>query len=248
MPKLTYKFFSLLSKAPQLRTLNVDNIYLPQQDLIQIGNNCPLLEELTLNECIGYYDADEGLKAVFIRCLNLKYLDIGFNKRLKGTCFEYLPPHLLYLNIGMCHRLNSEAFLHVAEKAANLETLILKFFSSKVNDMIRKLMKLRFLSITGSGFLGLDLSYLNELEVVNLHVYRGNVIHTLQSLRECPKLRALEVGNIFGVAGEFDQYIPSLKNLNALTHLSLQNFKNLDGLVDYVQNSQLKVSFSEINN
>ena len=249
MQKLTIKVFSFLSMAPQLRTLSIESIFLRQQDLIQIGNNFHLLEELTLRDCMGKYDVDKGLQPIFIHCSNLKYLDISKNK-LEGTTFKYLPPQLLYLNLGMCNRLPLLAFFNVSEKAKNLETLILQFFNTEhANEWLRKLPKLRFLSLTNSAFClnTLDLSYLKELEVVNLHVDDGDAILTLRSLQECPKLRALEVWNIDEERGNFNLNSQFLKGMNPLTHLSLHDFENLDDLVDFVQNSQLKVSISEIS-
>ena len=246
MQKLTSTVFYLLPMAPQLRTLSIKNIKMPENTLIQIAKNCPLLEELTLRGCLKDTSAENGLHSIFTCCSNLKYLDISQNY-LDGTFSEYLPSQLLYLNLGDIH--SSEALFNVSEKAKNLETLILRYFDrDNINDWLRKMTKLRFLSFKlTKAFRPLDLSNLKDLEVVNLQLDDVSTMNTLESLQNCPKLRALEVSSCFAPIRDFNDYIQMFKRFKSLKHLSLPGFKNWDGLVGFVQSSQLKVSFFEIN-
>ena len=244
MKNLSSEVSSFLSMAPQLRTLNIDSIKMSEKSLIQIGKNCPLLEELTLRNCIKSYSAENGLKSIFIHCSKLKYLDIFGNDDIECTSFEYIPPQLLYLNLGSID--SYEALNNVSEKAKNLETLILGYFTpDNINNWLSKFTKLRFLSIQNAGddFNSLDLSSLKELEVVNLQLGDAVTIQTLTSLQNCPKLRALEIRDDYESSVDFNECIQAFKNLKALKHLSLQEFANLDGLVGYVKSSQLKVRF-----
>ena len=249
MKKLSSQFCSFLLMAPQLRTLSIDNIYMPEKSLIQIGKNCPLLEELTLRNCIKSNGAENGLKSIFIHCSKLKYLDIYRYSFIVGTFFEYIPPQLSYLNLGHTFSFPPVTLLTLYEKVKNLETLILEYcYLDDINNRLSKLTKLRFLSIRNARFhedlvTSLDLSYLKELEVVNLHLGDAVTLRTLESLQNCPKLRALEVWDDCESVMDFNEFIPIFKKLKALKSLSLQDFGNLDGLVGFVKSSQLKVRF-----
>ena len=241
--------------APRLRTLSIDDIKMSEKSLIEIGYNCPLLEELALSRCIMRYSiesehAENGLKSIFISCSQLKYLDVSGNDFLLGACFEHLPSQLLYLNLG--HSDSREALFYLSEKAKNLETLILEScIEDNINEWLKKLTKLRCLSFQYAEFTEpsrpLDLSYLTELEVVNIKLDDVLTFNTLESLQNCPKLKALEVWNDYKTYWDFNEYIQVFKNLKSLKYLSLHDFENLDGLVDFVNSSQLKVSFFEIN-
>ena len=251
MKNLSSHVCSSLSMAHQLRTLSIDNINMPEKSLIQIAKNCPLLEELTLRYCIKRYDAENGLKSIFISCTELKYLDISGNYFLRGTSFEYLPPQLLFLNLGRTVSLPLATLFTLSEKAKNLETLILEYFDPEnINNWLSKLTKLRFLGIRNARYAvehvtSLDLSYLKELEVVNLHLGNAVTLQTFESLQNCPKLRALEVWDDYESVLDFNECIRIFKKYKALKNLSLQEFGNLDGLVEFVKSAQLKVSFSK---
>lgn len=133
--------------APELTTLNLSSIRLTNNSLRTIARYCPLLEEVCFEQCFSDGKIEQGLEALFTKCPKIVYLNLAENNKLYGDSFAYIPTQLLYLNLANCYNLNANAIGLIADRAKNLETLILENYDNAAvanfNVWLGKLTKLR---------------------------------------------------------------------------------------------------------
>ena len=235
--------------APQLTSLFFSRCRISNSDLIIIANSCPLLEELSLEECLSPMepsDEIDGLQEIFIRCTRIKYLDLEFNP-ITDECLAHIPSQLLYLNLARCDTISSTSMFIIAERCTNLETLILNRYEdpTSLNQWLSKLTKLRFFEFcrAESSFIdypSLDLSHMKDLEVVEFQFNKAVTLETLESLQHCSNLKALNLQFVYN-EGDWKTGFEILKKFKALKYCSLRCFFNFNGLMDFVQHSQIKV-------
>ena len=234
----------LFSMMPQLTSLNLSLIILTKDDLDTIASRFPLLEEVSFDQSLKTSDTEQGLQKIFCSCPNIKYLNLATNLLLTGACFEFVPASLRYLNIGKCRLINEEGLDHLSQKATNLETLIWQNLYPMVdfNLWINEFTKLRFVELSmGENCMFLDFSKLPELEMLSLHDDTLAPMETLQTLKNCPKLKSLA----FSTFEKLD-ILEALKDCKSLKFCDFRCCYSLKNIVEFVNHAKLQVSPSQI--
>jgi hypothetical protein len=248
--KLTYQVSTSFAMVPQLNVLNLSFIRLTNNSLRTIARYCPLLEEVSFEQCFCDGKVEQGLETLFINCPNITYLNLAENNKLYGESFAHIPAGLLYLNLANCYNVNATAIGALAESAQSLETLILENYDnaavSNFNTWLGKLKKLRFLEVSnifmGQDYPSLDFSNFHELEMLCLRYNTLVNAASLKTLQHCPKLKAIDLR--FG--NQFDNTaLDILKRCKALQYCNFSNWAQLTDVVDFAK--QLKLRYLAIN-
>ena len=234
--------------APELKTLNLSFIHFPKMKVLAILENiaysCRMLEELSLEECFDGGEFEQGLESLFVQCPKIKYLNLSENIKLSGACFAQIPTELRYLNIAHCYNLTTESMELVAARAPNLETLILEGYDGDFESWIGQLTKLKALEISNykrrlDDFV-MNFSHLEDLEKLCLRRNKMITTETLQSLKDCPKLKVLDLSINYGLKS-VDLEI--LKNCKSLKFCNFSNWNEVERIADFVQYCQIQVGF-----
>ena len=230
--------------APELISLDLSLIPLTANSLATIVNYCPMLEKLSLEACLRDCKIDGVLTVVFHQCQNLQYLNLSRNNLLNGSCFAHIPVTLKYLNIGKCSSLTTKAMTYLAERAVNLETLILNKYRGNINQWLPKLSKLKSLEISifhsnqDDNFL--NLSDLKDLEMLCLKDNASVTVETLESLQFCFKLKSVDLS----YNPQLDEgALDTLRGCPALKHCNLSAGSCMFGIAAFVKSTQLEVNF-----
>uniref|UniRef100_A0AC35G9B3 F-box domain-containing protein n=1 Tax=Panagrolaimus sp. PS1159 TaxID=55785 RepID=A0AC35G9B3_9BILA len=240
---LSYQVSSIMNMVPQLSVLNLSFIRLTNNSLRSIARYCPLLEEVSFEQCFCDGKVEQGLEVLFTTCSNIKYLNLGENNKLYGDSFAYIPSGLLYLNLANCYNVNTNAIGALAESAKNLETLILENYDnaavSRFNAWLGKLTKLKYLEVSNifmaENYPKLDFSSFQELEMLCLRYNTLVSNDSLRTLQYCPKLKSIDLR--FG--NQFDN--STLDVLKKCKNLQYCNFSNWGQFVaDFAKHLKLK--------
>uniref|UniRef100_A0AC34GWV3 F-box domain-containing protein n=1 Tax=Panagrolaimus sp. ES5 TaxID=591445 RepID=A0AC34GWV3_9BILA len=247
---LTYQVSSSFTMVPHLNVLNLSFIRLTNNSLRTIARYCPLLEEISFEQCFCDGKVEQGLEVLFTKCPNIKYLNLAENNKLYGDSFSYIPSGLLHLNLANCYNVNANAIGALAESAMNLETLILENYDNAAvanfNSWLGKLKKLRFLEVSnifmGQDYPSLDFSNFQELEMLCLRYNTLVNAASLKTLQHCPNLQAIDLR--FG--NQFDNSaLDLLKKCKSLQYCNFSNWSQLSNVVDFVKH--LKLQYIAIN-
>nr|ABE65865.1 F-box family protein [Arabidopsis thaliana] len=176
---------------PCLKTLELDSVaYSNEESLRLLLSYCPVLEDLTIHR-----DMHDNVKTLVIIVPSLLRLNLPIDGAYSCDGYVIVTPALKYLKVPGLYR---EDFSYLLTHMPNVEEADLSV-EQDVERLFESITSVKRLSL----FVLLDIEdesmyhngiYFNQLEHLNLHIYRDNWSKLLvRLLEDSPKLRVLKI-------------------------------------------------------